>query len=170
MGDVCVILAMDWLIRFGAMIDCEGQHVVVQTPSGGDLIIYGDGTRLGSGFCSAARARQYIQHGCACYLAYVVDTRVRDQVSVSEVPVIRYFTDVFLEELPGVPPERQVEFRIDIVSGAAPIAKGLYRLAPPEMQELSSQLQELLGKHFIRLSSSPWGTLILFVKKKDGSH
>ena len=62
---------------------------------------------------------------------------------------------MFPEELPGVPPERQVEFRIDLVPGVAPIAKASYHLAPPEMQELSSQLQELLGKQFIRPSSSP---------------
>ena len=61
---------------------------------------------MGSGFCSAARARQYIQHGRAGYLAYVVDTQVREQLSVSEVPVVRVFADVFPEELPGVPPER----------------------------------------------------------------
>ncbi|KAJ9539429.1 hypothetical protein OSB04_032162 [Centaurea solstitialis] len=73
------------------------------------------------------------------------------------------------EDLQGVPPERQVEFRIDLVPGAAPVAKTPYRLAPPEMQELSSQLEELLEKGFIRPSSSPWGAPILFVKKKDGS-
>ena len=84
--------------------------------------------------------------------------------------MVREFADVFPEELPGVPPERQVEFKIDLVPGAAPIAKASYRLAPPEMQELSSQLQELLGKQFIRPSSSPWGAPILFVRKKDGSH
>lgn len=69
-----------------------------------------------------------------------------------------------------MPPKRQVEFRIDLVPGAAPIAKEPYHLAPPEMQELSSQLQELLGKQFIHPSSSPWGAPILFVRKKDGSH
>ena len=66
-------------------------------PKWGELIVYGEGTRVGSGFCSAARARQYIQHGCAGYLAYVVDTRVRDQISISDVLVVREFADVFLE-------------------------------------------------------------------------
>ena len=89
---------------------------------------------------------------------------------MGSVPVAHDFLDVFPEELPGVPPERQVEFHIDLVPGAAPIAKAPYRLAPPEMQELSTQLQELLDRGFIRPSSSPWGAPILFVKKKDGSH
>ena len=69
MGDVCMIVGMDWLNRFGAMIDCEGQRMVVRTPSGGELVVYGEGTRIGLGFCSAARARQYIQHGCADFHA-----------------------------------------------------------------------------------------------------
>ena len=67
------------------------------------------------------------------FLAYVSDTRVEAVTDIDSVPVVRDFRDVFLEELPGVPPERQVEFRIDLVPGAAPIAKAPYRLAPPEM-------------------------------------
>nr|GFA55038.1 putative reverse transcriptase domain-containing protein [Tanacetum cinerariifolium] len=76
---------------------------------------------------------------------------------------------VFLEELPGIPLTRQVEFRIDLVPGAAPVARAPYRLAPSEMKELADQLQELNDKGFIRPSSSPWGAPILFVKKKDES-
>ncbi|GJY55437.1 putative reverse transcriptase domain-containing protein [Tanacetum coccineum] len=81
---------------------------------------------------------------------------------------LRFF-EVFPEELPGLPPPRQVEFRIDLIPGAAPVARAPYRLAPSEMKELSKQLQELSEKGFIRPSSSPWGALVLFVKKKDGS-
>lgn len=134
--------------------------------------MYGEGTRSGSMFCLAARARQCLQQGCKGFVAYVMDTRVDFERLrlVEEVPIVREFPDVFPEELPGVPPSRQVEFSIDLVPGAAHIAKVPYRLAPPEMQELYSQLQELLGKGFIRPSSSSWGAPILFVKKKDGSH
>ncbi|GJT89247.1 putative reverse transcriptase domain-containing protein [Tanacetum coccineum] len=77
--------------------------------------------------------------------------------------------DVFPEDLPGIPPARQVEFQIDLVPGAAPVARAPYRLAPSEMKELAEQLQELSKKGFIRPSSSPWGAPVLFVKKKDGS-
>ena len=72
--------------------------------------------------------------------------------------------------MPGIPSERQVEFWIDLVPGAAPIAKAPYWLDLLEMQELSTQFEELLDKGFIRPGSSPWGAPILFVKKKDGSH
>ncbi|GKA13953.1 putative reverse transcriptase domain-containing protein [Tanacetum coccineum] len=80
-----------------------------------------------------------------------------------------YFPEVFPEELSGLPPTRQVEFQIDLMPGAAPVAQASYRLALSEMKELSKQLQELSGKGFIRPSSSPWGAPVLFVKKKDGS-
>ncbi|GKE18294.1 putative reverse transcriptase domain-containing protein [Tanacetum coccineum] len=80
-----------------------------------------------------------------------------------------YFPEVFPEDLPGLPPARPVEFQIDLIPGAAPVARAPYRLAPSEMKELSEQLQELSDKGFIRPSSSPWGAPVLFVKKKDGS-
>ncbi|XP_022040067.1 uncharacterized protein LOC110942599, partial [Helianthus annuus] len=86
-----------------------------------------------------------------------------------DIPVISEYPEVFPKELPGLPPDRQVEFRIDIIPGAAPVARAPYRLAPTEMKELRTQLDELLAKGFIRPSSSPWGAPILFVKKKDGS-
>ena len=85
------------------------------------------------------------------------------------MPVVREYPEVFPDELPGLPSDRQVEFRIDLVPGTSPIAKSPYRLAPTEMQELKKQLQELLDKGFIQPSSSPWGAPILYVKKKDGT-
>ncbi|GKF26933.1 putative reverse transcriptase domain-containing protein [Tanacetum coccineum] len=102
-----------------------------------------------------------------------LEAQVTEQESkekqLEDVPVIRDFLEVFPEELPRLPPPRQVEFRIDLIPGVAPVARAPYRFAPSEMKELSKQLQELSGKGFIRPSSSPWGALVLFVKKKDGS-
>ncbi|GKA81936.1 putative reverse transcriptase domain-containing protein [Tanacetum coccineum] len=88
---------------------------------------------------------------------------------LEDVPIVRDFPEVFPEELQGLPPTRQVEFQIDLIPGAAPVARAPYRLAHSEMKELSEQLQELSNKGFIRPSSSPWGAPVLFVKKKDGS-
>nr|GFA03932.1 reverse transcriptase domain-containing protein [Tanacetum cinerariifolium] len=86
-----------------------------------------------------------------------------------DVPIVRDFLEVFPEDFPGLPPTRPVEFQIDLIPRAAPVARALYRLAPSKMKELSEQLQELSDKGFIRPSSSPWGAPVLFVKKKDGS-
>ncbi|GJW27180.1 putative reverse transcriptase domain-containing protein [Tanacetum coccineum] len=88
---------------------------------------------------------------------------------LEDVPIIRDFLDVFHEDLSGLPPTRQVEFQIDLIPGAAPVARAPYQLAPSKMKELSEQLKELSDKGFIRPSSSPWGAPVLFVKKKDGS-
>ncbi|GJT49636.1 putative reverse transcriptase domain-containing protein [Tanacetum coccineum] len=92
-----------------------------------------------------------------------------DEKRLEDIPVVREFPEVFPEDLPGLPPVRQVEFQIDLIPGATPVARAPYRLAPLEMQELSNQLQELADQGFIRPSTSPWGAPVLFVKKKDRS-
>ncbi|GKE40721.1 putative reverse transcriptase domain-containing protein [Tanacetum coccineum] len=92
-----------------------------------------------------------------------------DEKRLEDRLVVREFPKVFPEDLPGLPPIRQVEFQIDLIPGAAPVARAPYRLAPSEMQELSDQLQELADRGFIRPSTSPWGAPVLFVKKKDRS-
>ncbi|GKB23679.1 hypothetical protein Tco_0863080, partial [Tanacetum coccineum] len=92
-----------------------------------------------------------------------------DEPELSDIPVVRDFTNVFLEDLSRLPPQRQVEFRIDLIPEAMSVMKSTYRLTPSEMQELSEQLQEFQDKGFIRPSHFPWGSPILFVKKKDGS-
>ncbi|GKC50716.1 putative reverse transcriptase domain-containing protein [Tanacetum coccineum] len=110
--------------------------------------------------------------GCPVFLANVntKDTEEKSEKKrLEDVPIIRDFPDVFYEDLPGLPPTRQVEFQIDLIPGVAPVARAPYRLAPSKMKELSEQVKELSEKGFIRPSSSPWGAPILFVKKKDGS-
>ncbi|GJR15555.1 putative reverse transcriptase domain-containing protein [Tanacetum coccineum] len=110
--------------------------------------------------------------GCPVFLAHVTTNEVEDKSEkkrLEDVPIVRDFLEVFPEDLSGLPPTRQVEFQIDLVPGAAPVARAPYRLAPSEMKELSEQLKELSDKGFIRPSSSPWGAPVLFVKKKDGS-
>ncbi|GKE46345.1 hypothetical protein Tco_1477603, partial [Tanacetum coccineum] len=91
-----------------------------------------------------------------------------DEPRISDIPVCETLLMCFPKDLLGLPPQRQVEFRIDLVPEATPIAKSPYRLAPSKMQELFGQLQELQDKVFIRTSHSPWGAHVLFVKKKDG--
>jgi hypothetical protein len=88
---------------------------------------------------------------------------------LDEIPVVCEYPDVFPDELFGMPPDRDVEFVIELQPGTAPISKRLYRMPPKELAELKSQLQELLDKCYIRLSSSPWGCPALFIEKKDGS-
>ncbi|WVZ97583.1 hypothetical protein U9M48_043108 [Paspalum notatum var. saurae] len=86
---------------------------------------------------------------------------------IKKIPVVCDFPDVFPEELPSLPPDRDVEFRIELVPRTTPISKKLYRMAPDELKELKTQLQEQLDKGFIRPNSSPWGCPALFIEKKD---
>ncbi|GJX85890.1 putative reverse transcriptase domain-containing protein [Tanacetum coccineum] len=105
------------------------------------------------------------------FLAHVsIQGRLKDkskEKQLEDVPIVKDFPEVFPEDLPGLPPTRQVEFHIDLVPGAAPVARAPYRLAPSEMKELADKLQELSDKGFIRPSSSPWGAPVLFVRRKD---
>ena len=111
--------------------------------------------------------------GCDAFLACVTFSSVEEvgesSLSVYSVPVACEFLDIFPEDLPSLPPPREVEFSIDLCSDAVPRSKALYRMSPAELHELKKQVQELLEQGFIRLSVSPWGAPVLFVKKKDGS-
>ncbi|GKE75477.1 putative reverse transcriptase domain-containing protein [Tanacetum coccineum] len=175
LGSFDVIIGMDWLAKYHAIIVCAEK--IVRIPFGDEiLIVRGDGssnkhgTRLN--IISCTKAQEYLTKGCHVFLANITATKDKDKSKgkrLKDVPVVQEFPEVFPEDLSGIPPTRQVEFRIDLVPGATPVARAPYRLAPSEMKELTEQLQELTDKGFIRPSSSPWGAPVLFVKKKDGS-
>ncbi|KAI3736121.1 hypothetical protein L6452_15655 [Arctium lappa] len=135
-----VVVGMDWVANNHAEIMCSKKLIRLPNPCGEVVVIY----------------------------AYVIDAKLEKSKLVN-VKIVREFPDVFPDDLSGLPHDRQVEFRIYLVPGAAPIARAPYRLAPSEMQEMMAQLQELLEKGFVRSSSSPWGAPVLFVKKKDGT-
>ncbi|GKE64900.1 hypothetical protein Tco_1519061 [Tanacetum coccineum] len=104
-----------------------------------------------------------------CRLAHVTTKEVEDKSKekrLEDVPIVQDFLKVFPENLPGIPPARQVKFRIDLIPGAAPIARVPYRLAPSEMKELLDQLKEISDKGFIRPSSLPWGAPVLLSKRR----
>ncbi|GJZ88613.1 hypothetical protein Tco_0660395 [Tanacetum coccineum] len=167
LGTFDVIIGMDWLVKHYAVIVCGKR--VVRIPYGNKMLIVESDkgvSQLKVVYC--IKARKYVERGCYLFLAHVTENNSKEK-RIEDVPVIHDFPEVFPEELPGLPPARQVEFQIDLVPGAAPVARAPYRLVPSEMKELSIQLQEMLEKGFIRLSSSPWGAPVLFVKKIDGS-
>ncbi|GJT05670.1 hypothetical protein Tco_0840132 [Tanacetum coccineum] len=167
LGSFDIIIGMDWLSRYDAAILCGEKKVRIPL-EGKTLVIEGDRNNSRLKIVSCIKAQKYIEKGCELFLAQVTEQESKEK-RLEDVPVIRDFPEVFPDELPGLPPPRQVEFRIDLIPGAAPVARAPYRLAPSEMKELSKQLQELSEKGFIRPSSSPWGAPVLFVKKKDGS-
>ncbi|GJV06818.1 putative reverse transcriptase domain-containing protein [Tanacetum coccineum] len=175
LGSFDAIIGMDWLVKYQAIIVCAEK--IVRIPWGNEtLIVHGDGSNRGNEarlhIISYTKTQEYMLKGCPVFLANVTTKETEDKSEkkrLEDVPIVRDFPDVFPEDLPGLPPTRQVEFQIDLIPGAAPVARAPYRLAPSEMKELSEQLKELSDKGFIRPSSSPWGAPVLFVKKKDGS-
>ncbi|KAL0560424.1 hypothetical protein IC582_000829 [Cucumis melo] len=168
MLDFDVILGMDWLAANHASIDCSRKEVTFNPPSMASFKFKGGGSKSLPQVISAIKASKLLSQGTWGILASVMDTREAD-VSLSSEPVVRDYPDVFPEELPGLPPHREVEFAIELEPGTVPISRAPYRMAPAELKELKVQLQELLDKGFIRPSVSPWGAPILFIKKKDGS-
>ena len=114
----------------------------------------------------AMQARRLLRKGCEAFLALVLDSK-RGQIELENILVVKYFLDVFPEELPGIAPVREVDLSIEILPGTTPTSRAPHRMDPTELKELKMQLQELLDKGFIRHSVSPWGEPVLFVKKKD---
>nr|GFA97307.1 reverse transcriptase domain-containing protein [Tanacetum cinerariifolium] len=143
LGSCDVIIGMDWLAKYHALIIFNEK--VVRIPYGNKvLIIRGDNCdgRSKLNIISCTKTRKYIQKGCQVYLAQVTSKKAEDKSEekrLEDVPIVREFPEVFLEDLPGLPPARQVEFQIDIVPGAAPVAQAPYRLAPAEMQEVREE-------------------------------
>ncbi|GJW98847.1 putative reverse transcriptase domain-containing protein [Tanacetum coccineum] len=167
LGSFDVVIGMDWLSKYHARIICDEK--VVHIPIDGEtLIIRGDQSKTRLSLISCIKTERYISRGYQVFIAQVMEKK-SDEKRLEDIPVVREFLEVFPEDLPGLPLVRQVEFQIDLIPGAAPVARAPYRLAPSEMQELSNQLQELADRGFIRPSTSPWGAPVLFVKKKDGS-
>nr|XP_017239892.1 PREDICTED: uncharacterized protein LOC108212682 [Daucus carota subsp. sativus] len=112
-------------------------------------------------------AKRLLRQSYEAYLANVIDNQ--EVPPIEAIPVVNEFPNVFPDELPGLPPDREVQFAIDLALGTEPVSEAPYRMAPVEMKKLATQPQDLLEKGVIRPSISPWGAPVLFVKKKDGS-
>ena len=149
-----------------AQIDCRKKKVTLRISE--DKKVEFQGQKQVKKFLTMIQAKRLLRQGCEAYLAHVVYLD-KKMLKIEDVPVVNEFPDVFPDELPGLPPDREIEFAIDLAPGTEPVSKAPYRMAPVEMKELATQLQDLLEKGVIRPSVSPWGAPVLFVKKKDGS-
>jgi hypothetical protein len=146
LDSVDIILGTDWLSRHHVVIDIAARAIEIHSPLDGEITLY------------------LPDQGCPRSCAFGMI-----ESPVERIPVVCEYPDVFPDELPGMPPDRDIEFAIQLQPRTAPISKRPYRMPPAELTELKKQLQELLDKGFIRPSTSPWGCPALFVKKKDES-
>ncbi|KAL5570735.1 hypothetical protein UlMin_020332 [Ulmus minor] len=155
MYDYDVILGMDFLAKYNATIECRLRRVTFRPSEEEEFSFIGERHRKQKIVISAMKARKIISSGCTGYLASVVDTTKEEKAKPEDIPIVRKFVDVFPEELPGLPPDRAISFEIELLPGTAPVSKAPYRMAPAELKELQTQLQELLERGFIRPSHSP---------------
>jgi hypothetical protein len=140
-----VILGMDWLQKHDGVIQCRKKSVLLTSSQGG-RIEYVSTPSSNKGVVNSVEGK-----------------------ALENIRVVNEFPDVFPEDLPGMPPDRDIEFSIELIPGTAPISKRPYRMDVKDLAKLKKQIEELLSKGFIRPSSSPWGAPTLFIDKKDGS-
>jgi hypothetical protein len=138
---------MDWMSDHGAHIDCEEKTVSIRKPGGGRITYQAD-------------KHTHVEIG--------IQLNSLKEAKLEDIPVVNEFLDVFPQELPGMPPDQEIEFTIDLKPGTTPISQAPYKMGPKELKELKEQLDELESKGFIQESISPWGLPVIFVDKRDG--
>ncbi|CAN6455797.1 unnamed protein product [Victoria cruziana] len=169
MTEFDIILGMDWLIQHRVQIDCKRKEIIISQDSSQPITFKAQE-------CEAEPSINInnlygIDQVKTTDPIFVIWWSTEDvpKLSIDQVPVVCEYPDVFPDELPGLPPARELEFTIKLIPGTHPISKAPYRMAPAELAELKRQLQELIDRGFIRPAVLPWGAPVLFVKKKDGS-
>ena len=162
MTEFDTILRMDWLTTHRVVIDCGHRKVTAYTQDGTRVKFQGDKH-------NSLPQAVYDSRWHGQLMGWLASLTLEDEVRWDlDLPrVVCEYEDVFPDELPGLPPSRDVDFRIELHPGTSPISMVPHRMAQVELHELKVQIQELLGKGFIRPSTSPWGTPVLFAKKKD---
>ena len=161
MSEFDVILGMDWLTVYRVVIDCERRRVTAYTQDGNRMVFQGDKHDI----LPQTLYKSKCQGQLVGWLASL--TLEDEERSDLDLPrVVCKYVDVFPDELLGPPPQRVVDFNIELQSGTSTISMTPPRMAPVELQELRVQLQGLLDKGFIKPSTSPWGAPVLFAKKK----
>jgi len=151
-----VILGMDWLSSNHVVIDCGQRKIEFPDTVGLELI-------------SSKQAVREIEAGVTCCMIVAQAEKMSTAEKISRIPIVDEYADVFPDEIPELPPSRDVDFSIDLIPGVGPVSMAPYKMAPAELAELKKQIEDLLEKKFIRPSASPWGAPVLLVKKKDGS-
>ncbi|KAL4309111.1 hypothetical protein GQ457_01G013260 [Hibiscus cannabinus] len=146
-----LILGLDWLGQHQAWVDCSKKRLYLHGLGEESIVLLDTNSkRLEITICA-------------------IGSEDKKELRLEDIDTVKEFPGVFPDDLPGLPPNREVEFGIEVQPGISPVSIAPYRMAPVELKELKAQLQELQDKGFIRPSSSPWGAPVLFVKKKDGS-
>jgi hypothetical protein len=168
LGSYDIVIGMDWLETHEAILNCKTKRLSLVDDEGQRQLIVGRNQGVSLRFVSSLQLRKSMRKGYELYAILALNEKGVAE-GLEHLSVVKEFADVFPEELPGMPLERELEFTIDLKPGTEPIARMPYRMSTPELQELKMQLKELLDLGLIRPSVSPWGAPVIFIRKKDGS-
>ncbi len=170
LGSYDLLIGMDWLEKHKVILNCYDKTFSCIDERGNNITVRGIARKVTVREISALQMKRAVRKGCKFFAVQVLNLNEETKhAEIENIPVLNEFKDVFPEEVPGLPPRRDIDFSIDLVPGSVPISKTPYRLNILELKELKAQLQELVDKKYIRPSVSPWGAPVLFVKKKDGT-
>ena len=154
MVDFDVILEMDRLSNHRTSMDCFTKKIIFKKLGYSELKFEGDKKILLACVTSALKAKRLLHKGCKAYLVHVIDKSL-SELTLDNVPILCEFSNVFPKDLPGLPPDKELKFGIELLLGSAPVSIPPYRMTPAELKELKTQLQDLVDKGFIRPSVSP---------------
>jgi hypothetical protein len=169
LGSYNLLICMYWFSTHKAKLDFYHKTLECVRKEGKRITLQGIRKPVSVRQISALQMRKYCRKGCPVYAIQVLKTIEGAKPSLNEHPILREYKDVFLEEVSGLPPRRDIDFSIEIAPGAVPVSRTPYWMITPELVELKLQLKEMMDKGYIRPSVSPWGAPVLFVKKKDGT-
>jgi hypothetical protein len=168
LGSYDVMIGMDWLESHEVILNCKMKWLILVNDEGQRCGILGRNQGVSLRFVSSLQLRKSMHKVCMLYSILALNEKGLAE-GLGHLPVVREFADTFSEDIPGMPPERELEFTIDLKLETEPIAGTPYQMSTLELQELKMQLKELLDLGLIRPSASPWGAPVIFIRKKDGS-
>ena len=149
-----VILGMDFLYTHCAFMDCHKIEVIFRKQGLVEMVFRGERKIVPTSLISALEAEKLLRNGCIAFLAHVVEVQ-EEKLKPEDVPIVNEYLDVFPTDLLGLPPDREVEFTIELLPRTSPISQALYRMTKSELKELKVQLQELVDKGYVKPSVSP---------------
>jgi hypothetical protein len=169
LGYYDVLIGMDWIVAHKTKSDCYNKTLECKDEEGRNITLQGIEKHVSVRQISTLQVNKYCRKGCPLYEIQVLNSVENSKPILEDHPILREYKDVFPEELPGLPPRKDIFFSIELVPGAVPVSRTPQRTSTPELVELKLQLKDMLDKGYIWPSLSPWGAPTLFVKKKDGT-
>jgi hypothetical protein len=169
LGSYDLLVDMDWLATYNTKLDCYHKKLECENEEGGKINLQGVQSLVSVRRISMLQMKKYCRKGCPLYAIQVLESVENEKPNLEDHPILREYRDIFPEEVPGLPPRRDIYFSIELALGVVLVSRTPYRMSALEIVELKIQLKEMMDKGYIQPIVSPWITPILFMKNKDGT-